>query len=145
MKPSTERIDPKTGRYLPFIYPEEIPHWEGLKARTLKLQRCNSCNHVWYPIGPVCPKCLSADFRWDTLSGRGVIHNFVVYHKAWMPFLESRVPYAVVQVQLEEGPRLTTNMMDTTLEDVKIGLPVEAVYEDVTDEITLIQFRARKG
>jgi uncharacterized protein len=144
MKPSQLRIDEKTGRYLPMIYPEEIPFWEGLKARKLLLQRCNACSKVWFPIGPMCPKCLSMEFTWVPMSGRGVVHNFVVYHKAWMPYLQQKVPYAVVQVELEEGPRMTTNMMDTPLEDIKIGMQVEALYEDVTDEITLLQFRAAK-
>jgi uncharacterized OB-fold protein len=144
MKPSQLRIDEKTGRYLPMIYPEEIPFWEGLKARKLLLQQCSACSKVWFPVGPMCPKCLSMEFTWKPMSGRGVVHNFVVYHKAWMPYLQQKVPYAVVQVELEEGPRMTTNMMDTPLEDIKIGLPVEALYEDVTEEITLLQFRAAR-
>ena len=79
------------------------------------------------------------------MSGRGVLHNFVIYHKAWTKWFESRVPYAVVQVQLEEGPRLTTNLLECDVKNIKIGMPVEAVYEDITDEITLLQFRPVKG
>lgn len=141
MKPSTQRIDEKSGRYLPMIYPEELPYWEGLKQRKLLLQRCSECGKVWFPIGPVCPHCLSDQFTWAPMSGRGVVHNFVVYHKAWLPWFEQRVPYVVVQVQIEEGPRLTTNLLDTPREQVKLGMAVEAAYEDVTDEITLLQFK----
>jgi uncharacterized OB-fold protein len=144
LKPSLQRVDEQSGRYLPVIYPEEIPYWQGLRERKIMLQRCSDCAKVWYPIGPVCPKCLSGNFEWKQMSGRGVVHNFVIYYKAWMPFLMKRVPYAVVQVQLEEGPRLTTNLIDVPLDEVKIGMPVEAAYEDVTDEITLLQF-ARPG
>ena len=112
MKPSLQRIDETSGRYLPVIYPEELPYWEALRERTLMLQRCKACAKAWFPIGPACPHCLSLEFDWSTMSGRGVIHNFVIYHKAWTPWLQARVPYAVVQVELEEGPRLTTNLLD---------------------------------
>jgi len=141
MQPSMQRVDEATGRYLPVIYPEELPYWEALKARTLRLQRCRSCERPWYPIGPACPHCLATAFDWTLMSGRGVVHNFVVYHKAWTPWLEKRVPYAVVQVELDEGPRLTTNLLDCPLAAIRIGMRVEAAYEDVTGEITLLQFR----
>ncbi len=141
MQPSLARVDEKTGRYLPVIYPEEIPYWEALKQRKLKLQRCTSCHKSWFPIGPACPHCFSFDFTWADMSGRGVLHNFVIYHKAWTKWLEPRVPYAVVQVQLEEGPRLTTNLLDCSIDKLKIGMPVIADFEDVTEEITLLQFR----
>ncbi|MEP6871864.1 MAG: OB-fold domain-containing protein [Anaerolineaceae bacterium] len=78
------------------------------------------------------------------MSGRGKIHNYVIYQKAWTPWFESRVPYAVIQVELEEGPRLTTNLLDVPAAQTKIGMPVEAAYEDITDEITLLQFRPAK-
>jgi len=142
MKPSLQRIDDASGRYLPIIYPEELPYWEGLKARKIMLQHCKECSKVWFPVGPVCPGCLSDRFDWTAMSGRGVVHNFVVYERAWLPWFENKLPYAVVQVQLEEGPRLTTNMLDTPLASIRIGLPVQAVYEDVTAEITLLQFKA---
>lgn len=141
MQPSFKMIDEKSGRYLPVIYPEELPFWEAAKQRQLKLQRCGSCGKAWYPVGPACPHCFSAKFEWALMSGRGTLHNYVVYHKAWTPWFEKRVPYAVVQVQLEEGPRLTTNLLDYALADIKIGMPVDVAYEDITDEITLVQFR----
>jgi len=144
MQPSNRIIDEKTGRYLPVIYPEELPFWEGTKQRVLKLQRCNSCGGAWYPIGPTCPECFSTDFKWDAMSGRGVVSGLVVYHKPWTPWFKDKVPYAVVQVQLEEGPRLTTNILDCALSDAHIGMKVEATYQDITDEITLVQFRPAK-
>jgi uncharacterized OB-fold protein len=105
MQPSQKMRDDATGRYLPVIYPEELPFWEGAKKRALWLQRCNGCG------------------------------------KAWTPWFEQRVPYAVIQVELEEGPRLTTNMLDCPVSQVKIGMAVEVAYEDITGEITLVQFR----
>lgn len=140
MQPSFRMVDEKTGRYLPFVYPEELPFWESARRRELKLQRCSACAKAWYPIGPACPYCFSMKWEWALMSGRGILHNYVVFHKAWTPWFEKRVPYAVVQIELEEGPRLTTNLVECELKDIRIGMPVEARYEDVTDEITLIQF-----
>ncbi len=145
MKPSRRTVDEATGRYLPIIYPEEIPFWESTRKRVLQLQRCNGCGKAWYPIGPTCPHCFSTDFRWDVMNGKGVVHAFVIYHKAWTPWFENKVPYAVVQVQLDEGPRLTTNLLECAPKEVRIGMRVEAAYEDITDEITLVQFRPAVG
>ena len=143
LQPQSKMID-EHGRYLPFVYPEEIPFWEATQQRQLKLQRCSDCHKVWYPIGSNCPHCFSMKWEWALMSGRGVLHNYVVMHKAWTKWFESRVPYAVVQVELEEGARLTTNLLECDLKDIKIGMPVEACYEDISPEITLLQFRPVK-
>jgi uncharacterized OB-fold protein len=136
-------MDERTGRYLPLLHPEEREFWSGTKRREIRLQCCSACSKTWYPIGPTCPFCLSDKYEWQRMSGRGVVSNVVIFHKGWTPYLAARVPYAVVQVELEEGPRLTTNMLDIAPHDVKIGMPVEAAYEDVTEEVTLVQFRPR--
>ena len=145
MQKSIMSIDEATGRYLPFLYPEEMSYWNGLKENKVVLQRCNACGKAWFPIGPACMHCFSFDFKWDAMSGKGVLHNYVVYHKAWMPWMESRVPYAVIQVELDEGPRLTTNILDWPLAEVKIGMRMKAAYEQVNEKITLLQFRPDKG
>lgn len=145
MQTHYKMVEDETGRYLPFVYPEELPFWEAARLRQLKLQRCGDCAKAWFPIGSTCPHCFSMKWEWALMSGRGVLHNFVVFHKAWTKWFESRVPYAVVQIELEEGPRLTTNLLDCDVKDVRIGMPVEAAYEDITDEITLLQFRPAKS
>ena len=141
MSKAPRRIDEDTGRYLPVIYPEEKPYWDALRERRLVLPRCNACGLAWFPIGPACPHCFAMDFQWSPMAGKGVLHNYVVYHKGFAPWLEKRVPYAVIQVELDEGPRLTTNILDCPLDRIKIGMRVEAAYEDITDDITLLQFR----
>lgn len=141
----TEKIiDESTGRYLPITFPEETPFWEAAKRHELLLQRCNGCGKVWYPIGPTCPFCLTAEHTWEKMSGRGVICNVVIFHKGWTPYLQERAPYAVIQVELEEGPRLTSNFVGEMPTAASIGMPVEAVWEDVTEDVSLVQFRARR-
>lgn len=134
-------LDKATGRYLPILYPEEKPFWEAAKAHQLKLQCCKDCGKVFFPIGPTCPSCLSSEFEWQTMSGKGVVDNFIIFHKGWTPYLQTKVPYAVVQVKIAEGPRLTTNMFGIAPHNIKIGMAVEATYEDVTNEVTLLQFQ----
>lgn len=134
-------IDEETGRYLPVIYPQEKPYWEAAREERIVLQRCTQCSKLRYPIGPSCPVCLSSSFEWATMSGLGRVSSFVVYHKAFAKWLEPRIPYAVVQVELDEGPRLTTNIYEIAPENIRIGLRVEATFEKVNDEITLLQFK----
>jgi uncharacterized OB-fold protein len=135
------RTQLRSGRYLPVIYPEEAPFWAAARRGSLVLQRCNRCGHVIYPIGPVCSHCLSDDIEWTPMSGRGHVTSFVVYHRGWTNWLAERVPYAVVQVELEEGPRLTGNPLDLPLAELAVGLEVTVAFERVSREVTLVQFR----
>lgn len=135
------QVDVDSGRYLPVLYQEEMPYWDAARRKELVLQKCRDCGFVWYPIGPVCRRCLSENFDWRPMSGRGLVSSYVVYHKAWAPWLESQVPYVVAQVQLEEGPRLTTNLLGVGPSEVEVGMPVEVAFERITEEVTLVQFR----
>lgn len=130
---------------LPRVTPENRPFWEAARRHQLALQRCTACQRVWYPPGPVCPDCLSGDFAWERLSGRGMIASWVVFHKAYFPAFTGEIPYAVVQVELEEGPRLTANLVGVANEDIRVGLPVEVVFDDVTAEVSLPRFRRARS
>ena len=141
---NTKLYDESTGRYLPIQYPEEAEYWESAKKHRLVVPKCEDCGHLFYPIGPVCSHCLSLNVGWQQVSGKGRISSYVIFHKAWAEWLKPRVPYAVVQVELDEGPRLTTNLVEAGPEEARVGLEVEAVFETVTDEVTLLQFRPRK-
>lgn len=128
-------------RPLPRISAESRPFWDAARAGQFKLQKCNHCGKFFYPISPACPFCLSGDFTWTQISGRGRVTSWIVYHKAFFPAFADRVPYSVAQVELEEGPRFTANILDCRNEDIHLGMPVEACFEKVTDDITLVQFR----
>ena len=75
------------------------------------------------------------------MSGRGRITTFVVFHKAWFPSFADAVPYNVIQVELDEGPRLTANLVGVESGEIRIGMEVEVVFDDVTPDITLPRFR----
>jgi uncharacterized OB-fold protein len=130
---------------LPTISDFNRPFWEAARKHELRLQRCNSCQKIWAPNGPVCPHCFSEDYRWETLSGRGKIASFVVFHKVYHPAFASDVPYNVAFVELEEGPRIISNIVGASNDELRIGMPVEVVFEDVDDQVSLPKFRPASG
>ncbi|MBI2216093.1 MAG: OB-fold domain-containing protein [Candidatus Rokubacteria bacterium] len=133
-----------TGEYrkpLPRVTSDNRPFWEATKRHELRLQRCGACGRFRYPPAPVCPDCLSEDAEWTPVSGRGTVTTFIVMHKVYFQSFAGDVPYNVVQVELEEGPRLTANLVDVPNEGMTVGMPVEVVFDDVTPEITLPRFR----
>jgi len=126
---------------LPTITPLNQPYWEGLRNRELRMQRCDGCHQVWYPPAPFCPRCWSRKFTWATLSGRGRVSSWVVFHQSYFKGFENEIPYNVAEVELDEGPRLMTNLVGIANDDIKAGMPVEIVYDNVTEELTLARFR----
>lgn len=114
--------------------------WDGLKAGELRLQRCEDCNrYVFYPR-PACPNCMSERLVWQTLSGRGSVYTFTIVRRAMIPAFQAEVPYVFAIVELDEGPRLPTNIVGCAPESVRVDMPVKAAYDDVTEEISLLKF-----
>jgi uncharacterized OB-fold protein len=126
---------------LPTITPLNQPYWDGLKNRALRMQRCDGCGKVWYPAAPFCPRCWSRKLTWTTLSGRGRVSSWVVFHQSYFKGFENEIPYNVAEVELDEGPRLMTNLVGIANDDIKAGMAVEIVYDNVTEELTLARFR----
>lgn len=120
------------------------PFWEAARRHELVLQHCPSCGSYRYPAGLNCSECLSDKLEWKKVSGRGIVYTWTVFHRAYHPSFVNEVPYAVVAVELEEGPRMITNLLDCKLNDIIIGLPVEVVFEDANQEISLPKFRPIK-
>jgi uncharacterized OB-fold protein len=124
---------------LPRPSPESVPFWEGAKAGRLMLPRCNRCGRFWFPPSQRCRHCLSADFEWRESAGKGRIYSFVVYHRTYHPAFETEVPYVVAIVELDEGPRLLTNIVGTPPDAVRCDQRVRAVFEDV-DGVAIPKF-----
>ena len=120
---------------------ETTPFWEGTEAGELRVQQCEECGSRQLPASPVCVECLSPKVSWVATSGRGTIFSYtVIHHNDSVPFREM-LPYIVALVDLEEGARVTSNILECTPEVVHVGMPVEVVYEEINDEVTLPQFR----
>ena len=132
-------------RPLPRVTPLYEPYHRYARQHELRLQRCQGCGHVRYPFATLCPLCHSEGTEWARVSGRGAVASFAICHQAFHPWFQDRLPYNVALVELEEGPRLPTNIVGVRNEDIRIGMEVEAEFEDVTEEVTLVQFRPKKG
>lgn len=134
----------RLSRKVPHPSPESRPFWDGCARHELLLQRCGPNGHLWFPPSSLCPRCWSADFTWTAAAGVGTIFSFTVYRRAYAPELAGQVPYVVGIVELAEGPRLITNIVDCDPADIAVGMPVEVVFEDLTDDVTLHAFRPRR-
>lgn len=130
----------------PLPQPDPItrPFWESVKAHAMRIQRCGACGRwVFYPRA-LCPACFSAALAWTLVSGRGVVHAFTIPYRHPSPAFQPDLPYVVAIVELEEGARLMTNLVGVPPDPqhVRVGMPVEVLYDDVTPEVTLPKFRS---
>lgn len=126
---------------LPAVSELNRSFWDALRNRMLLLPKCNACGVVWYPPSPFCPDCWCKDFIWKRLSGKGRVNSWVVFHQAYFSSLKDDIPYNVAEVELDEGPRLLTNLVDVSNDKIEGGMIVEIVYDDVTENVTLAKFR----
>lgn len=117
-----------------FLRPEidaiNQPYWDGLAAGELRYQICER-GHAWLPPRNACPECLSRSIRWQQAKGRGRIESWVVYRVAYHESFKDRVPYNVAIVQLDEGPRLITNILAAP-EELRMDAPVTLTVDDRT-------------
>ena len=121
--------------------PESVPYWQAAREHRLALPRCEACEAFWFPPSRSCPHCLSPDFKFENVSGRGKIYSFVTFHRVYHPAFEAEVPYVVALVELEEGPRLLTNILGVSADQVACDTAVEVVFDDVSDEFSVPKFK----
>lgn len=91
-------------------------------------------------MGPCCSGCLANDFEWRTLSGRGVVYAYVVYHHAFHPAFKDALPYNVAEIMLEEGIKVISNVVGVGVDELRSDMPVRARFFRVDDELTLLKF-----
>jgi uncharacterized protein len=119
------------------------PFFEGASASRLMVQKCSECGTNRFPAQELCSNCLSSAASWVPVSGRGEVYSFNVMHQVYHPGFASEVPYAVVVVKLEEGPKVVSNLVGVKPSAIKCGMPVEVVFDKLSDQITLPRFRPR--
>jgi hypothetical protein len=124
----------------PLISPDTKPFWDGTKAGKLMLPRCPSCSFViWYPR-QFCPECGHNSVEWFEASGRGSIYSFTTVRRGEGAYREIPL-YVLAFVELQEGPRVLTNIIDCDPAQLQIGQSVSAVFCDAGDEAALLRFR----
>lgn len=114
---------------LPEPTPLSQPYWNALKRGHLTFQCCRKCSHAWLPARAECPNCLAAEWNWTEAVGKGRLVSWVIYHHAYHEEFKSRLPYNVALVELDEGPRLVTNIVNPEA-GLKADRPVKLKIED---------------
>lgn len=129
---------------LPLIDDDSRPFWEAARRHELLIHRCRLCGRHYFPAS-YCHHCDADSMEWVRASGRGKVYTFTIYHTAPHPGFKEELPYAVAYVELDEGPLFLTNIVGCRNEDIRVGMPVEVAFEDVTEEVTLPKFRPVSG
>lgn len=117
------------------------PYWDAARENRFVLMQCQDCGTWKHRFTRVCANCLSENLVWKEASGKGKIWSWVVAHRPLTKGYEDDVPYPIICVELEEGPRMTSSIVDCEADEIYIGMPVEVVFDPVTPEITLPKFR----
>jgi len=127
---------------IPVPTPETLPYWQAARRHELTLPYCTACETFFFYPRAVCPTCLSDAIDWRRVSGRGRLLTFTVVHRGPRDF-PLPAPYVLAMVELDEGPRLMTNLVgvEPDPEQLAIGLALEVTFVDVNDEIGLPHFR----
>ena len=132
-------------------YAKPLPHfmvgaedyWDACSRHELSLQRCRDCNTFRFYPGPMChaPDCISLEYDWVNVSGRGEVYTYTTVHRPVSEAWVEDTPYVIAMIKLAEGPVMMSNVIDCPPGDVQIGLPVEVVFKDIAEDVTLPYFR----
>lgn len=127
-------------RPLPGVTPETKSFWDGARNGELRLQRCADCRHNYFPPRPFCPKCSSKNIVEFAASGKGSIYSFIISHRPAPGF---EAPYSIAVVELDEGPRMMTNIVGCpqTPEAISLDARVEIIFQQQSPEISLPLFK----
>lgn len=126
---------------LPTIEPETQPFWDALKEHKLLLGKCNGCGKIHYYPRPMCPHCWSEDVIWQEASGQGTLYTWSTVFVNDLPPFNTRVPYIAGQVDLAEGVRVTTIVVDAEPKQLAIGMAIKVAFEAISGDVTIPVFR----
>lgn len=126
---------------LPTIEAEARPHWDALREGRLLIKRCGACGAFHHYPRPFCPTCWSDDVDWAEASGRATLYTWSMVHVNDLPPFGQQVPYVAAVVELEEGPRMMTRIVDCDEDALDFGLALRFGAQPLTDEISIAVFR----
>lgn len=117
------------------------PFWDGARQSEIRVQKCRACGQMEHPPRPICTACWNDDLEWVSSNLEGEVYSYTVCHWPTMKEFKQDAPYIIAIVELPGGVRLTTGIVDCPLDRIAVGLKVTAVFDKVTDEVTLVKFR----
>jgi len=138
-------VDTAAERPLPEENEENRPYWDAARAGQLVVQRCLDCGALRrenLPPVATCHRCWSLRAEWVEVSGKATLYTFTVIHQAHHPYFQQRLPYVLAYVELDEGPLAVTYVTGVPREDLRIGMPLEVMFEDTGTGMVLPCFRA---
>jgi len=118
----------------------DAPFWDGLQAGELRLQHCTGCSAYQYPAESFCYECGSTNLEWEAASGEGTVYSFITVHQRYHAAFADNLPYNVSVIELDEGPRLISNVIDIPSDEVEVGMRVKASPRVLTDERSWLYF-----
>ena len=118
-----------------------LPWWEAAAEHRLVFQRCLACQHTRHPPAPVCPECRSDESDWQEVSGRGEVYTFTIVHRPIAAGQELPFVVAVIALEGSGGLRMISNLVDVDPAEIEIGMPVELVWEDMSEHLAMPRFR----
>jgi uncharacterized protein len=125
---------------LPAITAVDKPFWDAAKKHELVAFRCLNCG-TFYSQVTECLACENPEMAWVRVSGKGEVYTFGIDHQLYHPAFKGEIPYNVSWVKLDEGPLIMANIVQCKNEDLRVGLPVTVVFDDITEEVTLPRFK----
>src|SRR5665213_2975487 len=125
---------------MPVASPDTQPFWDGCKRGVFLLQRCKLCATFRHPPSPMCANCLSWESEWVEATGQGTIYTFVIVREAIRRGWEELVPYVVAVIDLDEGPKFVTNVVNKDPDSVAIGMRGKIVFTPMNDAMMLPVF-----
>ena len=132
---------PDWNKPLPTVSGETKPFWDACRRGQLLIQKCDRCDeYQFYPRG-ICANCWSEDIKWVTASGKGTLWTYTVTYQNRTPGFAEDVPYVLALVELEEGVKMFTNIIECAPSDVSIGMPVEVTFRQATNQISVPYFK----
>ena len=126
-------------RILPAVTPENAHFWQGGQEGELRFLRCTACSSYVHPPAPVCGACLGRELEVSAVSGRARVLTYTVNHQPWLPGFAPPYVVAIVELEEQDGLRLTTNLVNCAPEEVRIGMPVRVCFE-IQDDVALPLF-----
>ena len=117
------------------------PFWDGLNERKVQIQRCDGCDSwVFYPRTR-CPSCLSDLLIWREVSGQGVLYTYTLARQPTAPHFADETPQQLAVVELDEGVRMTSTLVNVEPSDIVIGMRLQPYFDQVTDDVTLLRYQ----
>ena len=117
------------------------PFWDGRNERKVQIQRCDGCDSwVFYPRTR-CPSCLSDLLIWREVSGQGVLYTYTLARQPTAPHFADETPQQLAVVELDEGVRMTSTLVNVEPSDIVIGMRLQPYFDQVTDDVTLLRYQ----